>query len=112
MLYNKAWGTKTEPLTLAHFIQWLESKDPNEAYRAANAQYCALAQWVKSIDPAAHQESIEPWIIIKYEYTFCYNVNGKVIDLAYYNLIVMERPHRFGAALKRAKAIQNGTSSV
>jgi hypothetical protein len=104
MLYNKAWDAKTEPLTLAHFIQWLESKDPNEAYLASDAHYCALARWVKSIDPAAHQES--------YEHTFCYNVNGKVIDLAYYNLIVMERPHRFGAALKRAKAIQNGSSSV
>jgi hypothetical protein len=97
MLYNKAWDAKTAPLTLAHFIQWLESKDPNEAYEASHANNCALAQWVKSIDPAAHQE--------RGRLSYCYNVNGKVIDLAYYNLIVLEQPHRFGAALERARAI-------
>lgn len=104
MLYNKAWDTKTEPLTLAHFIQWLESKDPNEAYRASDAHNCALAQWVKSIDPAAHQE--------RGRSSYCYNVNGKVIDLVDYNLIVLPSPCVFGAALERAKAIQNGSFSV
>jgi hypothetical protein len=104
MLYNKAWDTKTEPLTLAHFIQWLESKDPNEAYDASDAHNCALAQWVKSIDPAAHQE--------RGRLSYCYNVNGKVIDLCRFREIVIESRCVFGAALERAKAIQNGSSSV
>jgi hypothetical protein len=103
MLYNKAWDTKTEPLTLAHFVQWLESKDPNEAYHASDPHNCALAQWVKSIDPAAHQGRV---------HSYCYNVNGKVIDLIDFSEIVMTSRCVFGAALERAKAIQNGTSEV
>jgi hypothetical protein len=98
MLYNKAWDTKTELLTLAHFIQWLESKDPNAAYPYIIPNMCAGAQYLKycgvkycSVGPGYNFEKYIKgmWKITK--------GNGH------------EEDWTFGAALERAKAIQNGT---
>jgi hypothetical protein len=101
MLYNKAWGTKTEPLTLAHFIQWLESKDPNEAYDYTSSSRCVGAQYLKycgvkdySVGSGNNFE--------KYIKGMWYIAKGQDA----------EKDWTFGAALERAKAIQNGTPEV
>ena len=101
MLYNKAWDTKTEPLTLAHFIQWLESKGPNETYDYSYPDRCAGAQYLKYCGVGNYSvgsgNNFE-----KYIKGMWYITKGEDI----------EKGWTFGAALERAKAIQNGTPEV
>lgn len=44
MLFDKRW----EPLTLEHFIAWLEGKPGDEAYRYDDPFNCPIAQYLKA----------------------------------------------------------------
>lgn len=48
MLYDPKWGkTKSEP-TLLEFVDWLETKDPNQEYQFTNPRDCLYAQFLRS----------------------------------------------------------------
>jgi hypothetical protein len=59
MLYNPQW-TKQTP-SLAGFIAWLETKDPNERYNWDQPAICACGQYAASIGKKGWPVFEEPW---------------------------------------------------
>lgn len=101
MLYDPKWEnnpeTKTEPETLEHLIEWLRQQDPNETYCYGNSGGCLLAKYYRN-----H---------LGYELaqvgSFCV-----ILDRCKYkhlpenfDLIAVNLPRTFGAALKRAESL-------
>jgi hypothetical protein len=78
--------------TLPHLIAWLETKTPDDSYRWCSRN-CLLGQWAKHCGLS----------------TGYLGLFDKLIEIGSYESIVgaaiaVNRPHTFGAALKRARA--------
>ena len=112
MLYNPMFSSqgldksastgKPRPITFAevmstkNLVAWLETKDPNEAYRYDNVyEPCLHAQYFKAMGQPASR------------------LGTAIVDLPGMSAVripesfqyaAQERPHTFGAALVRAKA--------
>lgn len=99
MLYNPEWktGTKADPLSLGGLIAWLEKQPPNKHYDFNDCDgACLLGQYMASIG--------EPWSMSNYE-RLCGRIDFTAMRGCF--PIGYARPHIFGSALKRARAVQN-----
>lgn len=83
---------KVDIVSLEGFIGWLEKQPPEEQYSWGNCSTCAIAQYL-----GAHGIRIRD---ISYEK---YNA----LEGGAGNYVALGRPHTFGAALDRARAIQD-----
>lgn len=100
MLFNPKWEqeTKADPFTLESLIAWLEKQPANGEYEFISHMKCALAQWLRSIDPEAESSHMKS--------SYCYDVDGASHDFESFKDIVGTLPYTFGAALERARALQ------
>lgn len=90
MLYDPKWEkkTKADPLSVAAFADWLETKDPSESYRWASCQGCLVDQYLQTIGLRAGDVSYDTYNIFE---------GGRGGSIA------LMPPHTFGAALIRAR---------
>ena len=86
----KVHGRSSDPLSLESLIAWLETKDPEEEYNWADYERCLIVQYCEATGA-------------DYVAVACI-ASGKgrtapIESLAY------DRPHTFGAALSRVRAL-------
>jgi len=96
MLYDPKWEqeTKVDPLSVAGLIAWLAKQPTRREYEYYSCQRCLVAEYLKSIG------SVNP----DAEYIF-----SEALGAGWpYDKIAAERPHTFGAALERARALTKG----
>ena len=106
MLYDKRWDkpeVKADPFSLESLIAWLEKQPANREYDYHKSGQCLIAQWIRSIDP---EMSNGPGS------SYHYIVFGKNRDFRPQFWQVAARGNdingfTFGAALKRARAVQS-----
>ena len=87
MLYDPKWNqeAKAEPLSLESLIAWLEKQSADTEYDSGNPHKCLFAQYLGRTAPA----------LLSVEY------GRDATDIAY------GEPNTFGAALERARDLQN-----
>jgi len=96
MLYDPKWE-QPQP-TLANFIAWLETKDPNETYSFFDPNNCAVGQWVKETFGKAKPA---------YRGCISYLINGTPVDFSKWgDAVSWYQPQTFGAALVKARLLQ------
>jgi hypothetical protein len=49
MLFNPKWKTKTDPLSTASFVTWLERQPADSEYNFLSCKECAIAQYAQSL---------------------------------------------------------------
>ncbi len=49
MLYDPKWEQNTKTPSLAGFIAWLETQDPNTKYKFIDPTRCAVARYLRAI---------------------------------------------------------------
>jgi hypothetical protein len=92
MLYDKKW----DRFSLDNFIEWMEKQPKNKKYDFGDSLSCALAQWLKSNSSNG---------IIDYGdgSSFSYKIEGREYNFEHFRKIVAMEPHKFGAAIERAR---------
>lgn len=62
MLYDPQWEVKTKRPSLAGFIAWLETKNPDENYDYGDTERCALGQYYRSLgrEPETYPREVFP----------------------------------------------------
>lgn len=108
MLYDPRWETevetKADPLSLAAFIEWLETKPPRQKYTFEECRgLCLLGQYMATNDipwTGAPSSPNAPWDGSSY-----LMVARKIFGPGRFK-VLSDSPHTFGAALKRARAAQ------
>lgn len=87
---------KHDPFSLAAFMAWLETKDPNEEYCWSNSGHCLFAQYGAHLGGKTYFAVMDGW-----------RDAGLSAVLGFYNNklgVASCQPHTFGAALERTKA--------
>jgi hypothetical protein len=89
MLYNPKWSkTRKAKPSLKGFIAWLMKQSPKKRYNYEHWDRCAVAQYAHS-----HNKTFSTLV--------------KVHTLRYWDHEIAEpMPHTFGAALRRARALE------
>lgn len=100
MLYDPKWEVETKPdvFSLDGLIAWLENQPADQKYDYVCNGECLLALYFIH----AGYENISMGII-EFDYGK-YWENKKCLP-EHFNNISIERPHTFGAALERARAV-------
>lgn len=105
MLYDPKWEQKTEtkadPFTLESLIGWLEKQPADKGYQWADCDRCLVGVYLSAVlgESANGSET--------------YHRHDKFMDAnpsAFTAGLAISKPHTFGAALARARAIQRSRS--
>lgn len=110
MLYDPKWEmpVKIEP-SLAHFIAWLETKDPKAKYSFWECEgRCLLGQYMAEIGipwTGAPDSAAGDWGKSSFART-ARQIFGDGPNVRFN--VLSQRPNTFGGALKRARALSIG----
>lgn len=110
MLYDPKWEiqTKAEPLTLGHFIEWLQTHDPDKEYEFRNCKgMCLVGQYMTSIGRSWDGPGDGP--LNEYG-VVCRTLFGGDGPCRIEQSVAQDTPHTFGAALERARAVAQSRS--
>src|SRR5215831_9558336 len=104
MLWDPKHDVKLDPMSLDTLIAWLEKQPKDEAYCYNSNGACLLAQYFEAMAFEC------PWVGIgsvhfgvRDEFWEC---RGNIALPDGFNSISFQKPHTFGAALKRARKLQ------
>lgn len=105
MLYDKRWDKQPKispaPLSMGDLAAWLETKAPHEQYKSYDAARCLLTQFVRA--RGYRRPIFTSRSVFEYRRLGFWIAKGQYSpDL--YDLVAVQRPWTFGAALERARA--------
>lgn len=100
MLFDPKWEQKTETKpTFEGFVQWLEMQPARKRYVWGDCQSCAIAQYIRGF-------GIESINDVPYEkYNELEGGFGDKDTEDGLGTVAISKPHTFGAALARARAV-------
>src|SRR5262245_33624412 len=100
MLYSPKWEVKADPFALTSLVAWLERQPADEHYDYYNCAECPIALLFKA---SGYQRVAVNGFNVSFD--------GDCRSLPpHFDKITAARPHTYGAALARARALLGGAA--
>jgi hypothetical protein len=101
MLYDTRWDRVTDPMTTEALVAWLERQPAHKEYSYHCTGICLLAQYFGHVHSARVLVGPNNYNVLRSD--GFYDIDIRLPEG--WNNIARDRPHIFGAALERARAL-------